>query len=62
MVLAGALPLSACASQGNGPYRLVTDTHHGPMIGPRFQTREACERVRSSEERCATARELRSRH
>ena len=38
-----ALLLSACASLDAAGYRLVTMTHHGPIVWSKFKTLEACE-------------------
>ena len=55
-----ALLLSACASPTG--YRLVTLTHHGPIVWSKFKTPEACEQARRASDvpanlSCVTARE-----
>ncbi len=63
-VLAAALLLSACASNGSGPYLMISDSSEGAVVWNRFETPEACERARRDsdiEMRCVTIRELRGR-
>ncbi len=67
-ILATVLLLVGCASPGrigggSGPYRLITDTYHGPITWYRFRTLEECQQASRESApdvgtRCATAIEL----
>jgi len=64
-ILLAALLLSACVSQGNGPYLMVSDSADGTIVWDRFRTPEACEQARRQsdiETRCVTRRAAASRH
>ena len=63
-LLAVALLVSACASPDTAGYRLVTQTHHGPIVWSKFKTLERCEEARRGSDasfntRCITAEEAR---
>ena len=62
------LLLAGCASTsgiggGSGPYLMITDTYHGPLIWYRFRTLQECQQASRGSEpslltRCTTAQEL----
>ncbi|HET9638186.1 MAG TPA: hypothetical protein VFP12_03175 [Allosphingosinicella sp.] len=65
-IVASALLLVACASNGSNRHLLITDTHHGPIVWHKFETQEACEQAsregyRDFVTRCTTRKDLRRR-